>query len=114
MLYPVTAFFENLTWDKRNYEFALNALASGVGVGFEESSCYFADNRDEGEPLFDGIWFFFMKEQALISYVDFERILDRACADFVLKHPDSAEFTDACLAKIHERIGKLRMLSNER
>lgn len=107
--FPARAFFEDMIFTERSYMHVLNTLAQGASPGLEGLSCLLVDTLDEGEPPFTGVRFSFLNyEKAVISYDDFENLLDHACAEFVSRHPEQAAFTRACLQKIHKRIKILR------
>lgn len=99
-LFPVQAFFNAMP--ARSLVRTLVAFCSGVGAGFNDATCEFPDELDEGEIRFEGVRFEVLDESVIISKSEFFNILSEICVSYVDKYPNERD----TIRELTERLAK--------
>lgn len=101
-LFPVQAFFNAMP--ARSLVRTLTAFCRGVGAGFNDATCEFPDELDEGETRFEGVRFEIFNESVIISNSEFIDILLMIGARYVEQHPDERDAVRDLTEKLAGRL----------
>lgn len=81
-------FFDKFT---SGFTEALKCISSGVGYLDEYNGCYFSDQIEPEEEPFEGVKFFRMEDELVISMEEFEDLLRDACHRYIKRYPECEE-----------------------
>lgn len=101
-LFPVQAFFNAMP--ARSFTRMLTAFCSGVGAGFNDATCEFPGELEEGEAQFEGVRFQIFDESAVISNSEFLKILSQVCAMYVDQHLKERDVVRDLIGQLSERL----------
>ena len=101
-LFPVQAFFNAMP--ARSLIRTLGAFCSGVGAGFNDATCEFPDELDEGETQFEGVRFEIFNESVILSNSEFFDIVSKVCSSYVEKYPDERDTVRDLIERLAGRL----------
>lgn len=97
-LLPAQIFFNSIP--DRAFVDTLKAFKSGSGAGFNDAFCGFPGEEEFDEAPLNGIEFAVKGEEIVVKYDDFFAILEKACASYTKKNPDSIDLISNLLCDI--------------
>jgi len=84
-LFPVQAFFNALSDDE--FIRVIGLLSNRVGYHPDYCHCYFPEDLDPGEELFEGVCFSIFEDKIVISLEELNDVIRLACAEYVSRNP---------------------------
>lgn len=91
---PVMAFFAFAP--DPDFPEVMDAVVSGLGASANDAGCEFPTAEDP----FEGVRFWVLQDEVIISVAEFHRLVREACAAQAKRLPQQADALEAVLAKL--------------